>query len=79
MRRLRDVACIRCPARCSVSLVAALQARARLNDEGNDEAHFLAPLEETVARGKTAAGELLDLYHGRWNGSIDPVFDEYAY
>lgn len=56
-----------------------LQARARLNDEGNDEAHFLAPLEETVARGKTAAGELLDLYHGRWNGSIDPVFDEYAY
>ena len=56
-----------------------LQARQHLNEDGNDEAHFLAPLEETVARGKTVAGELLDLYHGRWNGSIDPVFNEYAY
>ncbi len=58
---------------------AGLQARGRLNEDGNDEAHFLAPLEETVARGKTAAGELLDLYHGRWNRSVDPVFQEYAY
>ncbi len=56
-----------------------LQARKQLNEDGNDEAHFLAPLEETVARGKTAAGELLDLYHGRWGGSVDPVFKEYAY
>ncbi len=58
---------------------AGLQARRRFNEEGNDEAHFLAPLEETAARGKTAAGELLDLYHGRWNGSVEPVFEEYAY
>jgi len=56
-----------------------LQARRQLNEEGNDETHFLAPLEETVARGKTAAGELLDLYRGRWNGSVEPVFEEYAY
>lgn len=58
---------------------SGLQARNQFNEDGNDEAHFLAPLEETVARGKTAAGELLDLYHGRWNGSVEPVFDEYAY
>ncbi|WP_151985596.1 glutamate--cysteine ligase [Rhizobium sp. EC-SD404] len=56
-----------------------LQSRARLNDEGNDESHFLAPLEEIVARGETAAGQMLSLYKGRWNGSVEPVFDEYAY
>ncbi|MDF1778867.1 MAG: glutamate--cysteine ligase [Rhizobiaceae bacterium] len=58
---------------------AGLQARQQLNEDGNDEAHFLAPLEETVARGKTAAGELLDLYHGPWKGSVDQVFKDYAY
>jgi glutamate--cysteine ligase len=56
-----------------------LQARARLNEDGNDEAHFLSPLEEMVARGETAAEEMLKLYHGRWEGSVEPVFREYAY
>ena len=56
-----------------------LQARGQLNEEGNDEAHFLAPLEESTARGKTGAGELLDLYHGAWGESVDPVFKEFAY
>ena len=56
-----------------------LVSRARLNAEGNDESHFLAPLEETVARGTTLAEEMLALYHGRWNGSVDPVFLDYAY
>ncbi|WP_419909780.1 glutamate--cysteine ligase [Hoeflea sp.] len=58
---------------------AGLQSRGRLNEEDNDEAHFLAPLEETVARGKTGAGELLDLFHGAWGGSVEPVFTEFAY
>ncbi|MBW3097127.1 glutamate--cysteine ligase [Pseudohoeflea coraliihabitans] len=53
--------------------------RARLNSEGHDESHFLAPLEETVARGTTIAEEMLALYHGRWNGSVDPLFGEFAY
>lgn len=56
-----------------------LLGRARLNSEGNDESHFLAPLEETVARGTTMAEELLALHQGRWNNSIEPVFTEYAY
>ena len=53
--------------------------RARLNSEGNDESHFLAPLEETIARGTTLAEEMLALYHGRWNGTVDPVFEDYAF
>ncbi len=56
-----------------------LQNRARLNPDGYDEAHFLAPLEETVARGSTAAQEMVKAYHTRWGGSIEPVFTEYAY
>jgi glutamate--cysteine ligase len=56
-----------------------LKARARLNEDGNDETHFLAPLEEVVARGETAAEEMLRLYAGRWEGSVEPAFSEYAY
>lgn len=56
-----------------------LKARARLNEDGNDECHFLSPLEEAVARGETAAEEMLKLYEGRWERSVEPVFDEYAY
>ncbi|OQP85990.1 glutamate--cysteine ligase [Rhizobium rhizosphaerae] len=56
-----------------------LQARGRLNAEGADESHFLAPLEEAVARRSTLAEELLALYHGRWNQSVAPIFTDYAY
>ncbi|MFB2549578.1 glutamate--cysteine ligase [Ensifer soli] len=58
---------------------AGLVRRNRLNGEGVDESHFLGPLDEVVARGATLADEMLSLYHGRWNGSVDPVFAEYQY
>ena len=47
--------------------------------DGFDEAHFLAPLEEIVARGTTAAEQMVTEYHSVWGGSIEPVFLEYAY
>ncbi|MEZ2129453.1 MULTISPECIES: glutamate--cysteine ligase [unclassified Sinorhizobium] len=56
-----------------------LKARARLNGEGQDETVFLAPLEEVLAKKATLADDLLMLYHGRWNGSVEPVFEEYQY
>ncbi|PWW01566.1 glutamate--cysteine ligase [Hoeflea marina] len=56
-----------------------LVSRARLNSEGNDESHFLAPLEESVARGTTMAEEMLALYNGRWNQSVEPAFTDYAF
>jgi glutamate--cysteine ligase len=58
---------------------AGLKGRNRLNGEGVDETHFLAPLDEVVARGTTLAEEMLSLYKGRWNGSVELVFDDYAY
>ncbi len=58
---------------------AGLKARARHDGFGDDEAHFLNAVEEIVETGRTPAQELLDLYHGAWNGDIDRVFAECAY
>ena len=40
---------------------------------------FLSTLDEVVARGTTSAEEMLNAYHTRWGGSIEPAFLEYAY
>jgi glutamate--cysteine ligase len=56
-----------------------LRNRKRLNRDGYDETTFIAPLEEVVARGTTSAQEMINAYHTRWGGSIEPVFMEYAY
>ncbi len=56
-----------------------LRARARLDSSGNDETGYLQTLREVVERGETPAEELLALYHGRWQGSVDPIFREFHY
>ncbi len=56
-----------------------LKRRNRLNGDGIDESQFLAPLDEVLAKKATLAEDLLALYNGRWNGSVDPVFAEYQY
>ncbi|MFB9950475.1 glutamate--cysteine ligase [Rhizobium puerariae] len=58
---------------------AGLKARNRLNGEDQDESIFLQPLEEVLAKKTTMAEDMLALYHGRWNGSVEPVFEEYQY
>ena len=58
---------------------AGLDRRARLDDAGVTEAHHLETLEEILRRGKTPAEVKLELYRGRWNGSVDPLFKEFAY
>jgi glutamate--cysteine ligase len=56
-----------------------LVRRKKLDRNGRDETRYLRPLQEIVARGITPAEELLEKYHGPWNGSVEPIFDEYAY
>jgi glutamate--cysteine ligase len=58
---------------------AGLKSRHRLNGDGQDESIFLQPLDEVLAKKTTMAEDMLALYHGRWNGSVSPVFDEYQY
>lgn len=58
---------------------AGLKARRRLNDSGRDESIFLDTLKAIAESGRTPAEEMLEAYHGRWRGSVDPIFREYAY
>ncbi len=56
-----------------------LRRRARRNADGQDETAFLDVLQEIADSGVTAAERKLALFDGRWNGSVDPVFSEFAY
>jgi glutamate--cysteine ligase len=56
-----------------------LTGRACLSSSGENETGFLEPLFATAFSGLTPAEKKLELYHGRWNGSVDPVFTEAAY
>ena len=64
---------------CWRSSRAGLEAREQQGCKGQTEAAFLDVLDETVATGRTAAENLLALYHGSWNGNIDRVFRDFAY
>jgi glutamate--cysteine ligase len=59
--------------------VHGLKRRARLNASGADESAFLDPLIDIVESNQTPADRKLELFHGAWGGSVDPVFREFAY
>ncbi|MBP2294834.1 glutamate--cysteine ligase [Azospirillum rugosum] len=56
-----------------------LVRRARNDNWGDDESHFLDTLVSIAESGETPADELLAKFNGPWGGSVDPVFKEYAY
>ncbi len=56
-----------------------LARRRRLDRMGGDETHFLNALDLIAESGVTPAEEKLASFHGRWNGSVDPLFAEFAY
>ena len=58
---------------------AGLTARNRLNTSGDNESGFLDPLREVVAKGKSPAAQLLDRYHGEWNGDVSRIYDEMSF
>jgi glutamate--cysteine ligase len=58
---------------------AGLARRARCNPAGEDESLFLDPLFEFALANQTPAERKLDLFHGPWGGSVDPVFEQFAY
>src|SRR5690606_29971705 len=51
-------------------------ARSGLVARGQGEEIYLAPLEETLALGKTQAERWLDKYNGEWAGDLSRIFDE---
>jgi glutamate--cysteine ligase len=56
-----------------------LARRNRTNKSGATEAVFLEPLVEFALANETPAERKLKLFHGPWQGSVDPVFKEFAY
>lgn len=67
-------------ARQTLAIAAeGLRRRARHSPCGEDERKYLDPLIEFAEAGICPAEHKLALYHGRWQGSVDPVFAEYAY
>ncbi|HKX80563.1 MAG TPA: glutamate--cysteine ligase [Novosphingobium sp.] len=55
---------------------AGLDARARLNADGESEARYLDPLDRIAASGKVPAQVLLDKFHGEWNGDLTRIYEE---
>jgi glutamate--cysteine ligase len=58
---------------------AGLTGRAEEDWFGQDERQFLTALRGIAESGRTPAEEKLALFHGRWRGSVDPIFAEFAY
>jgi glutamate--cysteine ligase len=60
---------------------AGLRARARPGAGGlvPDETHFLNALNESIESGMVPADELLERYHGAWNGDLTRIYGEFSY
>ena len=56
-----------------------LKARGRTDGFDGDERGFLAAVESTLEEGRTPAEEMLENYHGKWQGNLDNLFAEYSY
>lgn len=64
---------------CLVLAHAGLRRRACVDHLGRDESRFLDPLDRIIDAGRTPAEEMLTKFNGVWGGSIDPVYDAYAF
>ncbi len=60
---------------------AGLKNRARPGAGGlvPDETHFLNALKDSLDSGKVPADELLERYHGDWNGDLTRIYGDYSY
>jgi glutamate--cysteine ligase len=58
---------------------AGLQRRARQDNCGENETHYLNPLFAIADSGRTPAEDLLRDFETRWHGNVDPIFTEHAY
>ncbi len=56
-----------------------LKNRNRLNSEGLNEIHHLAPLDYTLKTNKTLAERMLEQFYGKWEEDISKIFSEAAY
>jgi glutamate--cysteine ligase len=58
---------------------AGLRRRARADDCGEDESHFVETLTEIAETGRSPSDRMLEDFATKWEGRIDPIFRDYAY
>jgi glutamate--cysteine ligase len=56
-----------------------LKSRARTDNAGEDETHFLGELDDIATTGVTPAERLLERYRTEWGGDVRHVFEACAY
>ena len=56
-----------------------LKSRARRDNSGDDETHFLGELDDIAATGVTPAERLIERYRTEWGGDVKRVFEACAY
>jgi glutamate--cysteine ligase len=64
---------------CLVLARAGLVRRGHIGPAGHDESIYLDPLDAIVAAGRTPAEDLLAKFASEWGGSVDPVYDQFAF
>ncbi|MEL6954568.1 MAG: glutamate--cysteine ligase [Pseudomonadota bacterium] len=55
------------------------RAKAGANGLVPDETHFLNAVRESLESGQTPADELLERYHGDWQGDLSRIYEAYSY
>jgi len=58
---------------------AGLAARGHHDVDGRDERKHITALHDIVERGETPAEQKLRLVREQWDGSVDPIFTQFAY
>ncbi|MFM2045116.1 MAG: hypothetical protein RLY86_3692 [Pseudomonadota bacterium] len=56
-----------------------LRRRRQQSCVGDDETHFLEPLVEVAATGRTSSVEMLERYNSVWGGDVRKAYGDYAY
>ena len=70
---------LRALARDALAIAAdGLKSRARLDESGNDERVYLAPLEDIAEGAPTQAEYWLGRYYGAWQEDVTRIFEEAA-
>jgi len=77
--RIRDRYLFEIARECLKLSHAGLRRRNRVDHSGRDESRYLEPLERILESGHTPAEEMLDKFNGEWGGSVEPVYQEYAF
>jgi glutamate--cysteine ligase len=77
--RIRDRYLFEIAKQCLVLSHSGLRRRGRIDRIGRDETRHLEPLDRIIDRGHTPAEEMLEKFHGPWQGSVEPAYEEYAF